>query len=119
MERPNANPSTRRRRIAYMLLGVAAAFIVLGCALTTHVPKDEEIPGDDVVIELSPTPEQVNVTPDPSLDTPGPSLDPTPTPTPTPTPEPTPTPSRHPLNGDALMSGDAEPIVLDIQIRLM
>ena len=119
MERPHPDKSKRRLRIAYLLLGVAAAFIVLGCAATAYVPSDAEIPADDVTFEESPTPEQADVTPDPALDTPGPTLAPTPTPTPTPTPEPTPTPSRHPLNGDALMSGDEEPIVLDIQIRLM
>ena len=119
MERPHPDKSKRRLRIAYLLLGVAAAFIVLGCAATAYVPSDAEIPADDVTFEESPTPEQADVTPDPALDTPGPTLAPTPTPTPTPTPEPTPTPPRHPLNGDALMSGDEEPIVLDIQIRLM
>lgn len=44
---------------------------------------------------------------------------PAPSPTPTPEPSPTPTPSRHPMNGDALLPGDDEPIVLDIELRLM
>ena len=47
------------------------------------------------------------VTPDPAQFTPEPSLD------------PTPTPPRHPLNGDSLLIGDEEPVVVDIQIRLM
>ncbi len=118
MERPHPEQSKRRARIAYILLGVAAAFIIAGCAVTANAPAGA-VPEDSVVREVTPTPVLTDVTPDPALDTPAPSLDPTPTPSPTPTPEPTPTPSRHPLNGDALMSGDTEPIVLDIQIRLM
>ena len=118
MERPHPEQSKRRARIAYILLGVAAAFIIAGCAVTANAPAGA-VPEDSVVREVTPTPVLTDVTPDPALDTPAPSLDPTPTPSPTPTPEPTPTPSRHPLNGDALMSGDTEPIVIDIQIRLM
>ena len=44
---------------------------------------------------------------------------PTPTDTPTPVPSPTPVPTKNPKNGDTLLAGDDEPIVLDIAIRLM
>ena len=47
MKRPTPDKSKRRTRIAYGLLGVASAFIVLGCAVTAHVPSDAEIPGDN------------------------------------------------------------------------
>ena len=69
--------------------------------------------------EVTPTPIRENVTGDPALNSPECTPEPTPTPTPTPEPTPTPTPTRHPLNGDTLISGDEDPIVLDIQIRLM
>ena len=64
----------------------------------------------------TPIPEEVTEAPDTA---PPETPPPLPSPTPTPEPSPTPTPSRHPLNGDVLLPGDSEPIVRDIEIRLM
>ena len=118
MKRPNGI-KPKRMRFAYIAAGVFAALLI-GCAATAGSYRvDADIPADNVVYESPATPEQALVTPDPALETPEPSFAPTPTPSPTQTPSPTPTPSRHPLNGDTLLAGDEEPIVLDIQIRLM
>lgn len=119
MEQSNA-PTARHggKRIAYMLIG-AGVSIFLALALFSACRKTPEPIEDRVDVEITPTPIPVNVTDDPAMATPVVTPIPTPTPTPTPTPSPTPTPTRHPQNGDALLSGDQEPIVLDIQIRLM
>ena len=119
MEQPNA-PTEKRggKRLAYILIGIAGVCILV---LAILLPK-QKAPApvvDSVVLELTPTPIPEDVTDDPNLKTPGVTPIPTPTPSPTPDPTPTPTPTRHPLNGDNLLVGDAEPIVLDIQIRLM
>ncbi|MBQ6078632.1 MAG: peptidoglycan-binding protein [Clostridia bacterium] len=118
MEQPNA-PTEKRggKRLAYILIGAAG---VLALALAIILPKRALVPEvDHVEVELTPTPIPVDVTDDPALATPEVTPIPTPTPSPTPEPTPTPTPTRHPLNGDALLVGDEEAIVLDIQIRLM
>ena len=119
MEQPNA-PTEKHggKRLAYILIGIAGVCILV---LAILLPK-QKAPApvvDSVVLELTPTPIPEDVTDDPNLKTPGVTPIPTPTPSPTPDPTPTPTPTRHPLNGDNLLVGDAEPIVLDIQIRLM
>ena len=119
MEQPNA-PTEKRggKRLAYILIGIAGVCILV---LAILLPK-QKAPApvvDSVVLELTPTPIPEDVTDDPNMKTPGVTPIPTPTPSPTPDPTPTPTPTRHPLNGDNLLVGDAEPIVLDIQIRLM
>ncbi len=118
MEQPNAPVEKRGgKRLAYILIGaIGAVILALAIFLPKRTPKPEI---DDVTVEITPTPIPVHVTDDPALHTPDVTPIPTPTPTPTPEPTPTPTPTRHPLNGDALLSGDTEGIVLDIQIRLM
>ena len=120
MNHPESITPGRKGLRGACIAACASLALLIGCAVSagSHVP-DAEIPADDVIYEIPPTPEQIDVTPDPALITPEPSFDPTPTPPPTPTPSPTPTPTRHPLNGDAFLAGDREPIVLDIQIRLM
>ena len=99
-----------------LLLAAAVLLCLLPCTFAcAKLPPIEE---DRVAVEYTPTPIAVDVTDVPS-ETPAETPPPPPTPTPTPEPSPTPTPSRHPLNGDALLVGDNEPIVLDIMIRLM
>ncbi len=119
MEQPNA-PTEKQggKRLAYILIGVLGVCVLV---LAILLPK-QKLPApevDHVDVEITPTPIRENVTDDPNLKSPDVTPLPTPTPSPMPTPSPTPTPTRHPLNGDSLLVGDAEPIVLDIQIRLM
>ena len=113
MHRSHSTPTKRRgRRAVYAALGVCFA-LLLGCAVLTGSQVGTDVPVEEIEYEVPPTPQQLSVTPEPVPDTPEPSF------APTPTPSPTPTPTRHPLNGDALLSGDHAPIVIDIQIRLM
>ncbi len=120
MEQPQ--PVRKKRvwlRVLFAALGTAAA---AGVILLAVLSAKRELPPtvvEDVALELTATPCLEMVSGDPALSTPASTPQPTPTPSPTPDPTPTPTPTRHPLNGDALIAGDAEPIVLDIQIRLM
>ena len=119
MEQSNA-PGEKRigKRLPYILIGAGVCVLIL---LAILLPKRPHLPPeiDQVSVEVTPTPIRENVTGDPALNSPECTPEPTPTPTPTPEPTPTPTPTRHPLNGDTLISGDEDPIVLDIQIRLM
>ena len=119
MEQPNA-PAEKHggKRLAYILIGAGVCVLIL---LAILLPRAKRLlpEVDQVDVEVTPTPIRENVTDDPALKTPESTPIPTPTPSPTPDPTPTPTPTRHPLNGDTLISGDEEAIVLDIQIRLM
>ena len=119
MEQPNA-PAAKHggKRLAYILIGAGVCvLILLAILIGTRKPPVPVV--DHVALELTPTPIPEDVTDDSALKTPEVTPIPTPTPSPTPDPTPTPTPTRHPLNGDTLISGDEEAIVLDIQIRLM
>ncbi len=118
MEQPNA-PTEKHggKRLAYLLIGVLGVCVLV---LAILLPKRKLVPEvDSVDVEITPTAIPEDVTDDPNLRTPEITPIPTPTPSPTPEPTPTPTPTRHPLNGDTLLIGDEEAIVLDIQIRLM
>ena len=119
MEQPNAPTENHGgKRLPYILIGAGVCVLIVLAILLpkrTHLPPEV----DQVNVEHTPTPIPEDVTDDPALSTPEITPIPTPTPSPTPDPPPTPTPTKHPLNGDALISGDEEAIVLDIQIRLM
>ena len=102
------------RTVCMRLLPLLAGGLLLGAACTKLAPPVE----DTIAVVHTPTPIPLEVT-DAPVETPAETPPPAPTPTPTPEPSPTPTPSRHPLNGDALLAGDNEPIVIDIELRLM
>ena len=106
-------------RVLFAALGTAAAAGVILLAVLSARRALLPTVFEDVALELTATPYLAQVSGDPALSTPASTPLPTPTPSPTPDPTPSPTPTRHPLNGDALIAGDEEPIVLDIQIRLM
>ena len=112
---PTVHSAVCRRSFVRLLSVLLVVSMLLCASACRRLPPPEE---DVVEVEYTPTPIPVDVTDAPDTaqpDTPPPA----PTPSPTPEPSPTPTPSRHPLNGDALLTGDDEPIVIDIEIRLM
>ena len=81
--------------------------------------EQPELGRNEHVVQVTPSPETQGRTAAPVETTPTPVAQPSPTPSPVPTEKPTPTPTLHPLNGDAIGTGQRSPIVLDIQIRLM
>ncbi|MCL2671279.1 MAG: peptidoglycan-binding protein [Clostridiales bacterium] len=121
---PRRPPKVPRRKIQMpkikpAILAWAAAGAILLIVAAVGLLRGREAIGTFVVqIFATPEPVQVAIL---ALETPIAYAEPLPTPSPTPepTPVPTPVPTRHPENGDVLREGEEEPIVLDIQIRLM
>ncbi|MDO4564432.1 MAG: peptidoglycan-binding protein [Clostridia bacterium] len=130
MEQQATTEKSKNRILRLCLAwGVTGGILILVCILGLYFNSPASEPARQALglgSYFTPTPSP-SPTPGPEMValafeeavTPTPLAEDAPTPAPTATPSPTPAPTVHPLNGDVVMEGMNEPIVLDIQIQLM